>query len=407
MHYANPHPNQPPQQAPVQPYHQQQPQMSPQQFQPQMPMQQQYPQEYPQQFSPQYPQQFPQQFHLQMPQQFVPQQFPQQFQQQPQNPPGMSTTSRFTSSPATVQQTVNQGLNENSRYTNMTNSPPPQDESGMPAVFTVKPKTNKMRNNEKFKLLCSTTEVKPTSLICVPNVLATDCLQESLESLIEDAYKEPGNKAASVRSIIVAHNFYRVDISEQLKQLLSGDVKSLYKGLKTLYKEAPDKYAVCAYECIDDLLTERINDYLAINGKKPVTIDSFYSDFNELLKVLRNDEDDLEDLEELLLLYLNAYVKDMSISFENTNKPEVCSTIAEPLSGVYVDKHVLELGIEGLSDSFVKLEDTPPNVFLNSLINVSCKALNTKEFLMATLDRSIYKCAINEAGVSYIRFYQV
>ena len=408
MRYVNPH-MQHPQQGHMQQPMMQQPMMNPQMMQPMqqpmMPMGQ-YPQ---QQFMPQqYPQQFPQQYPQQgmMPQQQYPQQFPQQYPQQgmmPQqtNQPTVNT-SRFTGQQPQSQQ-FNTGPVESSRY-QTTQQPQVFEEQETKVVpFTIKPTIHTFPNNEKIKLNTITTEVKSTSVRIIEGSLASDCLQEDIESLIESAYESEDGKAITARNFIISHNFYRTNNNDTIKELLSNDVKYLYKAIKTVYKETSDKYSICVYDKLDDLITERINDFIAIHASESISIDSFFTDFNDLLKIIRNTEEDLEDN---LLEYLDNFIIDLRNNLNSIDKPEDYTILTEPISMVYLDKHVLETGLEVIDGNFITLEKTPPNVFLHSLVNVVSTMMKKRELLLVTLDRSVFKCYMDEDYNVYIRLYQ-
>jgi hypothetical protein len=390
--YPNRQFNNPPMQPQYPNYPPQMPPQFPNQY-PNQPIPPQYPNQYPpQQFPPQYPNQYPQQ---------IPNQpFPPQYQQ---NNRSVVNGGRFTSQeqPQQFNQYGNPAVN---RYVN----PQTQDidsDSTKAIPFNVKITSSKFRDNEKIKLNTITSEVNTNHIKLVEGVLASACLQENIESLIESAYDVSETetlKPITIRNFITNHSFYRIDINDTINDILKDDVKYLYKASKMAYKEISSVYGICVLEKLDDILTERVNDYIAITSNNSISIDSFISDFNDLLKIIRTEE---EDLAEKLIEYLDSFIKDININLNSVDKPTGYTVLTEPVTIVYLDKHILETGLENIGETFVKLERTPSNTFLNSLLNSSYSATAKQEFLLVTIDKTVFKCYVDEDNNAYIRLY--
>ena len=423
MRYLNPHTNQPavfPGQQP----------MAPQQYIPGQFPQHQMPQGYPQGQMPQgqfpqqgmYPQQqfgqgqfpqgqFPQQGMYpqgQMPQQFPQGQFPQQyipnqgqFPQQQNNQVSVGG-GRFGQSANPVQTFSNDGASD--RYQaqpQVTQNTTETPVTTKPVLFTVKPTTHRFLNNEKVVLKTITTELQPTQIKVVVKQMVTDGVDALIESVIENVYEEEKHSLVTIQSVIVDKTFYNVPVmKETFKELLSDDIKRFYNTLKNKFPDISTKYEMSVISYFMTMITDTINDYLAVNATSAITIDDFYSDFNALLKVLRNSEEDLEDK---LMDYLSDMIGATRTSTELLEEKEGVVHIPEVYTVAYLDRHSLETGLEVLGDTFVMVEDNAANVFLNTLVLNVVTLSKRDNFLLVTADKVVYKCVVSNDSQVHIR----
>ena len=423
MRYLNPHTNQPavfPGQQP----------MAPQQYIPGQFPQHQMPQGYPQGQMPQgqfpqqgmYPQQqfgqgqfpqgqFPQQGMYpqgQMPQQFPQGQFPQQyipnqgqFPQQQNNQVSVGG-GRFGQSANPMQAFSNDGASD--RYQaqpQVTQNTTEVPVTNKPVLFTVKPTTHRFLNNEKVVLKTITTELQPTQIKVVVQQMVTDGVDALIESVIENVYQEEKQSLVTIQSVIVDKTFYNVPtMKETFKELLSDDIKKFYNTLKNKFPDISTKYEMSVVSYFMTMITDTINDYLAVNATNAISIDDFYSDFNALLKVLRNSEEDLEDK---LMDYLSDMIGATRTSTELLEEKEGVVHLPEVYIVAYLDRHSLETGLEVLGDTFVMVEDNAANVFLNTLVLNVVTQSKRDNFLLVTADKVVYKCAVSNDSKVHIR----
>ena len=423
MRYLNPHTNQPavfPGQQP----------MAPQQYIPGQFPQHQMPQGYPQGQMPQgqfpqqgmYPQQqfgqgqfpqgqFPQQGMYpqgQMPQQFPQGQFPQQyipnqgqFPQQQNNQVSVGG-GRFGQSANPMQTFSNDGASD--RYQaqpQVTQNTTEAPVTNKPVLFTVKPTTHRFLNNEKVVLKTITTELQPTQIKVVEQQMVTDGVDALIESVIENVYQEEKQSLVTIQSVIVDKTFYNVPVmKETFKELLSDDIKRFYNTLKNKFPDISTKYEMSVISYFMTMITDTINDYLAVNATSAITIDDFYSDFNALLKVLRNSEEDLEDK---LMDYLSDMIGATRTSTELLEEKEGVVHLPEVYTVAYLDRHSLETGLEVLGDTFVMVEDNAANVFLNTLVLNVVTRSKRDNFLLVTADKVVYKCVVSNDSKVHIR----
>lgn len=344
-----------------------------------------------------------------MPQQ---QQVPQQYVPQQQFPTNNQSVvqSRFGQPSTTMESTSIQSTDSN-RYATY-QSPQAQlqaqqqqvhhqgEEPTGPLLFTVTPVVHKFTGNDKFKMNVVTEAIKANQVNYVDGHLACDCLEENVECVIEQAFKEEVTPLVTVRNYIVNNNFWRVDLKETMDLLLKSTIKELYKTFKSAYSKVTDKSQINVLNTVNTMLTDTINDFLAVNSVSMISIESFYTDFNDLLKVVRNTE---EDLEEDLLSYLNGYVGDMKLALNSTAKTPNATQVTEMVSIAYLDRHVLETGMEELDKNFAQVDDSIANAFVKSLAAEIIAKISKQEFLLVTMDKSVFKFMVSTAANVYVK----
>ena len=345
----------------------------------------------------------------QFPQQYVPQQSPQQF---PNNPNQSVVQSRFGQPSSTMESTSIQSTDSGNRYASFQQPQQQQqpqqhqqvhhqgDEPTGPLLFTVTPVAHKFTGNDKFKMNVITEAIKANQVNYADGYLACDCLEEHVECVIEQAFKEEVTPLVTVRNYIINNNFWRVDLKDTVDLLVKSTIKEMYKSFKSVYGKLTDKHQVNVLNTINTMLTDAINDFLAVNSVSRISIESFYTDFNDLLKVVRSTE---EDLEEDLLSYLNGYVGDMKLALNSTEKTPNATQVTEMVSVAYVDRHVLETGMEELDKNFAQVDDSIANAFVKSLAAEIIAKINKQEFLLVTLDKSIFKFMVSTSANVYVK----
>jgi hypothetical protein len=342
------------------------------------------------------PQQFPQ---GQFPQQYIPNQG--QFPQQQNNQVSVGG-GRFGQSANPMQTFSNDGASD--RYQaqpQVTQNTTEAPVTNKPVLFTVKPTTHRFLNNEKVVLKTITTELQPTQIKVVVQQMVTDGVDALIESVIENVYQEEKQSLVTIQSVIVDKTFYNVPVmKETFKELLSDDIKRFYNTLKNKFPDISTKYEMNVISYFMTMITDTINDYLAVNATSAITIDDFYSDFNALLKVLRNSEEDLEDK---LMDYLSDMIGATRTSTELLEEKEGVVHLPEVYTVAYLDRHSLETGLEVLGDTFVMVEDNAANVFLNTLVLNVVTRSKRDNFLLVTADKVVYKCVVSNDSKVHIR----
>lgn len=330
----------------------------------------------------------------------TPGQFPQQ-QYQPNNQSVVA--SRFGQPSTAIEPMTNFQPSDNNRYGTPQQQIVPQaevEEPIRPPLFTVKPMIHKFSGNDKFKMNVITEALKANNVVYEEGHLASDCLEENVEVVIEKAFQGDTTPMLTVRDTIVNNIFHRVDLKEFVTSLVEMPPKEMYKTFKAKYGELTDKHQINVLNTINTSFTDVINDFLAVNSVVGISIESFYTDFNDLLKAIRNSE---ETLEEDLLDYLAGYLDDMKLALTNTEKSETATHLTEMVSIAYLDRHVLETGLEGLGNHFVQINDALPNAFIKSIAAEVISKVSKQEFLLVTLDKSIFKFMASTAADVYVK----
>lgn len=454
--YQNPHTGLPmhqqqPQQQQGQPMTQQQQQWLQQQQwmqQQQQMQQQQFPQQFPQQqqMSPQQQwmmqqqmqrqQQFPQQG--QHGQQFAQQQFAQQFPQQQMANQGV--TGRFGQpdyghQPTTSNQpTANRfGGGDN----NMTQQPPKFQPAQMPqqpvqptpqqfvvdtplpvkTSLVVVPMKHKRsaKSNLTFATNIHTVTEKDLNLDSLDETyIMEDSIQALHSFLTEKVYSEDYKlKTVNVFATIFRNLFVDKSLASDVNELFDKPLEEFFKEFRKLFDSVETRYAYSALEYIDQRLTQETNEYLTISSSTGATIDSFTSDFNELIKLLGDVDKKLKEaymdhMTEFLETFRSG--KDILAALERSGKEEdqeetkekPHTTVSEILVVAYLDRHLLETGLEDVGTELIRIEKHPSNIFLLSIVELMGE-YNNLTFNIMTVDGCVFYVTHSEQSEVYIK----
>lgn len=301
------------------------------------------------------------------------------------NPGVTSLTGRYNMQAQTnTMQDVEQALN----------TPQPEVINPPTDKFVVLPEKDiSFVGNELIKLMTYISEIKDNQLDNKEEVTVVDCLEEARETIYELGGKT--SKLIVTADFIVTTNFIKTSPNVILPILNNTKIKEVYKTLKKMIAEVKDKRDMIVINKFDDILTDYINEFLVINTKGKVSIDSFSSDFNSLLKALRNYYDELEDdLLTSLDLFFKNFKESIDIVSEKLKLDEasVSSFIAESIAMAYIDKMLIELGLNTISDRYVEVDkNNPANITLLTLYQQVTRAVIRKDFYLVTMDKSVVK----------------
>lgn len=295
------------------------------------------------------------------------------------------TDSRFQSTNTQIRQP----MNEQSRV-NVT-----------PALFSILVAKGVMfTNNTKVILNSYCEEIKPSQIYVRENYITlVECFEEAIESCIGTSYESGENKLITVGEFLIENSFYKAAGQEQFNKIvLDNDIKTMYKAMKISWPTLNNKYDIYMFDRFDTIMTDMINDFIAINSPIEVHIDSFMSDFNDLLKFLRNLENCNLDLEDELITYMNNYITAIKTNLEinqsqligiDAEEDKRVTYIPEQCLIAYVDKYSHELGVTKVPDKLTKVDNNILNVFLLSLAKAIMSNRNIFTFYMVTINKSI------------------
>lgn len=201
----------------------------------------------------------------------------------------------------------------------------------------------------------------------------------------------------TAESIIIDDGFeVTVDVPMFIS-LFQDDVKGLYKRIRSAYSEATNIDVAIMLNRIDEYFTKLTNDYLNINLSNGWSIDRFSLDFNDLLKLLR---DNFEDEEDDLWEYLSKEITEMytlmtSDDFKSDNGG------FRFLSGVNVvcfKDHHFKAGLVEVKSGIYKLDrEESNNTFLLSLLTHIFNTNDRKVFYFSTYDRELFKFTLSKS----------
>lgn len=254
-------------------------------------------------------------------------------------------------------------------------------------------------HNEKLAIRVRQNRVDSNAVHHKPVTVMSFDMAEAIDSLKEELVEVDGGEQLCVSEVIEVEDCITHERSEALVGLFQDDARNLYRRMKNCYREAKVIDEVLLLDRINDIFTDKINDYLLINFGDAISIDSFIMDFNDLLKAIRNNFDD--DEEDLLLNYLEQYIEqineaiDLHRGAETEESDKFC--ILKPYLMVYLEGYGYSTGLKEVKD-MVKVTDSPNNEFLTSLVNHIYKTYQVPEFLLACRDGIVYKFFQSQKG---------
>lgn len=272
--------------------------------------------------------------------------------------------------------------------------------------FTVKAQTNAFLDNANIRLKVITEPLKLNSMTYVKHETTPkyNCFDAAIEGTFEEFLSKTDRKVLSGSRSIVHTTFYDVVNQPILVLMYSLGIKDLYKYLRNYYSQVSTEHDILPVSMFNNMLTEMINDYIAVNSSADVNIDNFYSDFNDLLKFIRDNEETLEDE---LVEYMDGKLKKLAQELSKAGIVEddkaTTGFVTEILDIFVLNRHVLETGLSVLEDGFVMLEDKLPNKFLLSIASEVFAKIEDKEFILVTIDRSLFKFFLGNDKNVYIK----
>lgn len=185
-------------------------------------------------------------------------------------------------------------------------------------------------------------------------------------------------------------------------ELYLAGIKNLYKTFRVLTKSVTDRSELCAVQFLNNAITGYINNYLEVAATIDVEIGSFATDFNDLLKTIRRANENIEDD---MIDYLDYKLKKINPVKDGKN-----TAVVLPIKVVYITVLASETGLEPLTNVFSRFEKTPPNAFINSILDEAFKDndnMDTAEVTIVTMDRAQFEVfGLLNAGETFIRRVQ-
>lgn len=269
--------------------------------------------------------------------------------------------------------------------------------------FAVNDKENiSFFNNTRFTIKPKTSPFQQ-SMMDTTDVIAVEDLDSAIQHLIEKAGGSKKNVPFINMNAVIYDCTFKVQSTETLNKLFTGDVRQLYKTLKIVYNEAKSVEDVIMAERVNAYLTSTVNHYLRVTLNDSVSIGSFVEDFNDLLKVLRNN---FEDAEDDLRDYVQEEIEEIAELMEGrVDELKTQFHLTEGVTIVYYADHHASLGIAPV-DNIVKLTDAVSNAMLIGLAKFIFTDSQRNKFYLVTYDRRMYIMSKNKDEEIFIEFVE-
>lgn len=310
----------------------------------------------------------------------------------PNNP--IPSTQRF-GTPGTTGSFDNQEPRNDNRYgalKQLIAQPPAQQEAFIveePAVKAVKEvKEVCMLPGVNFNATPKLKGFTPEELHSEESSLVGGSLQEVITTLISIAHGPDKNQTVWHQSGIVLNEFYDTSVKTFEDDLFQSDPSAVHKVVINRLKQVKTRADLVYFEKYNKWLTEAINSFLESNMKEKVSIDSFSTDFVDLVNHI---SDNSPLVCKALLGMLGEMLEQAKIDVtavrcETDDGGPVLSNnsavVPERVSLVYIKLLAVEMGDNGTEEG-VKTA----SLLMDSIIKLTEEDM----FYMITMDRKVYK----------------
>lgn len=220
-------------------------------------------------------------------------------------------------------------------------------------------------------------------------------LESLVSEVIEDAHTGDKEHLLWIQSGAVIEKFYKTTLIDKEAELYQTDIEKVYRAIKRIATTITSRDDFVYFQAYNKWLTQAINTFLSIH-MKATSIDSFFDDFNDLIKFLIVDYDHLrEQLVEHMAGILEGAmcdVKELRVVSEETPEPIISkdqSIISEHMTIVYVKMFSGEIGDDS-TEAGVKVA--------NKMIESIKVLLDKPDFILITLDRRFYRVTVMKDG---------
>lgn len=257
-------------------------------------------------------------------------------------------------------------------------------------AFTVTPSRGDVVGMDKQQFPVLTTPLGGQSIYRHTSANAT-CREAAIENGISDLYDgasghEPQKGRIEAHLITTGYSVasYNCLIDEiNGDDLYKAGIKSLYKSFRTFTKLNASRPERCAILFLNKIITGYINDYLEVAAVGNISIESFSTDFNDLLKAIRQTNENIEDD---MIDYLDYKLSIISPVRDGKN-----TSLILPINVAYITAMASETGLESLTNMFARFEKTQPNSFINSILDIAFEDSDnqdTANVTIVTMDRA-------------------
>ena len=272
-------------------------------------------------------------------------------------------------------------------------------------VLTIDTGDFKFLDNSKIAIAVRSKEVIKETIVEKEELTVNLGMSYDTASL-EEVLEGRNGKYISKGKVLIIDDTLSAESTDELEGLFNNDVKDLYRRIKRLINNTTSLKECVLLDRINTQVTEYINEYLLVTFGTCLSIESFAEDFNDLLKVLRNNYEEEEDL---LLDYLDAVIKDINESMKTVSEEGLLDNnlfhVYRPDIVVYLEGYSHSTGLHFVKD-MVELSSSENNLFIDSLIDTVYGSTGKATFLLITRDQYVFRLYVNNKGVKFVKRVQ-
>lgn len=249
--------------------------------------------------------------------------------------------------------------------------------------------------SSNFKVSTRTLQFNEVNSKRSQTLMITDCLGAMVEQTIDNTINHPDEPVALLGNGVVERSFGKVPPGKYKADLFQPDARAVYKALKAHLNTVTRRNELAYLSEFNHFITETVNDLLYPSFGQYPMIDSFVDDFNDLLRMLRDNcsvevEDMLvEELEMVLSRTKTNFEISDQLNAQDESDKDTESDAAEEVS-VPVETAIIPIPVQiiGLNLLDAELGDLGN---LSNLLKGLVNMVDGPTAYVCTIDRVIYK----------------
>lgn len=262
-------------------------------------------------------------------------------------------------------------------------------------------------NNSNLSFETNKIKYSIKSVENLTNISVVCCMGEAVDQLLGDIYPNIKPKKIYRQSVIITDRIFGT--SNNLINKLKDKEQSVQDILKAAYNEATNKNDLTAAMMLDEQFTEIVNDFLEVNSPESLSIDSYMSDYDELVAVMSNQTNLLDAYNKMIVILENmrdGYIDAINIVEETSDPEDVVQSaiLCSSVNMYYVDAMDVEFNLDKIEYESVEIPMNMTNG-LSSVISSICSSDydKFKKNYLVTYNKSIFEIFEDTDSKRYLR----